>query len=100
MKIIGYITATIFLLIYGALMNGWALSKLWLWFIVPTFDLPPISIPAAIGMAIVVGYMSKTIKPTKPGEKTYGEALLEDFGVSTFKPLFALLIGSIVRLYL
>lgn len=49
-------------MVYGAMMNGWALSKLWSWFIVSTFALPALTIPAAIGVALVVNYLTQARK--------------------------------------
>lgn len=38
--------------------GGYVLTVLWAWFVVPTFALPQITLAAAIGLAIVVGYMT------------------------------------------
>lgn len=37
----------------GAIFDGWALAKLWTWFIVPLFRLPILSIPQSIGIGLV-----------------------------------------------
>lgn len=50
---LGGLVAIVVLLVVGSLMNGWALSTLWGWFIVPLFDVPSLSITQAIGIAIV-----------------------------------------------
>ena len=36
---------------------GWVLKILWGWFIVPTFGLPILSIPSAIGFSLVIRYV-------------------------------------------
>lgn len=36
--------------------NGWALSVLWVWFVVPTFGLTALSLGQAIGISLVVGF--------------------------------------------
>jgi hypothetical protein len=36
------------------LFEGWALSKVWLWFIVPQFGLRPITIPYALGLNLLI----------------------------------------------
>ena len=99
MKIIGYISTTILLVVYSAMLNGWALSKLWSWFIVKTFGLPPLTIPAAIGLASIVTYMTMKLDDKKSEDK-YWETLLKGAVVSTVKPLFALGFGAIVKLWL
>lgn len=42
------------LLPIGVAANGWALSVLWSWFVAPVFHIAELSIPAAIGIALVV----------------------------------------------
>jgi len=97
MKIIGYITVTLALPIYNALMNGWALSKLWAWFIAPTFELPVLNIPKALGMACVVTYLTHQIPELAEKKESYGMVVAKGFVVGTLKPLFALLFGVIVK---
>jgi hypothetical protein len=41
-----------------ALLNGWVLTKLWAWFIVPTFNLPTLTLFPATGLAITVGFLT------------------------------------------
>lgn len=84
---------------YAAMINGWALSKLWSWFIVTTFGLPALTIPAAIGLATVVSFMTTKLDDKK-SEDTYCEALVKGAAISTIKPLFALGFGAIVKLWL
>lgn len=49
--------------ILTSIFNGWVLKTLWAWFMVTTFEIPALSIPAAIGMALVVRFL--TWQPTK-----------------------------------
>ncbi len=99
MKAIGYISTTIILMVYAAMLNGWALAKLWSWFIVKTFELPALSIPAAIGLSMVVGYLTHQMSDKK-NEDEYLETLVKGAVVATVKPIFALLFGAIVKLWL
>ena len=99
MKAIGYIVTTLFLTVYGMIMNGWALSKLWKWFIATTFALPPLTIPAAIGFAIVVNYLTQKIDD-KNSDEPFWQKLARGAVISTLKPLFAVGFGAIVRLWL
>ncbi len=100
MKAIGYISTTIFLMAYGATMNGWALSKLWSWFIVKTFEIPALSVPAAIGFVLVVNYLTIKLDGKKKDDREYWETLLEGAVISTLKPLAAVGFGAIVKLWL
>lgn len=40
-----------------AIIRGWALSLLWSWFCVPTFHLPELRIPIALGISTIVGML-------------------------------------------
>lgn len=101
MKALGYITATLFISVYGSIINGWALAKLWAWFVAGLFGLPLLSIPQAIGLEIVIGYTTHQIDEWEPEDKpSYGEKLLKGFLFSTLKPFFALLIAVIVKAFL
>lgn len=83
-------------------MNGWVLTKLWGWFIVKTFNLPSLTIPTAIGLALVISYL--TIKSDNESDKNkkeeYWQKLVNAAVIATIKPLCALGIGSIVKLWL
>lgn len=41
--------------------SGYVLSILWGWFIVPVFHLPALSIAQAVGMAIVIGMVTRDL---------------------------------------
>ena len=74
------------------LVNGFVLSKIWNWVIVPTFDVRELSLIQAVGVALVVGYF--TASP-KRDEKT-GEMFTRlgaKFGIS-------LLMAWIIHFYL
>lgn len=59
-----------FVLFVGAvLFNGYVLLRLWAWFVVP-FGLPPLTLPWAIGLSIIVsmakGWPEGTSDPESP----------------------------------
>lgn len=98
MKIIGYITTTIVLVIYASIMNGWCLAKLWAWFVVTTLNAPPLTIPAAIGLAVIVKFFQPTAKRNK--EQKWSKLLTEGAVISTVSPLVTLGIGWLVKLWM
>jgi len=95
MKVLGYATAFIALIVVSATMNGWALSILWGWFLVPAFGLPEISIPVAIGVALIVGYLTHQQQDTS-SEDGLGEVMVRSAFMAFGKPLLTLLFGWIV----
>ena len=83
---------TIFLIVM-TLVNGLVLRILWGWFAVPVFSLPPLSIPAAIGVHLMVAYLAEDSATKKEEGSTFLLAW-------TMKPVLALLVGYVVHLFL
>lgn len=77
----------------SSILNGWVLSILWGWFFVPILKLPPLTVPQAIGIALVVGYFTRQ---KQPSSKSSDEAY-ETIGYAFLAPLVTLLIGWIVK---
>lgn len=85
--------ALIFLL---ALWHSFILTKLWLWFLVPLFGLPEVSLAQAYGLMLVVGFfkgMPKTDK-NKSKEDKIAEGILQILG-----PAITLGIAYLVKSY-
>jgi len=99
LKAIGSLVVFICIVVYSNVLNGWALSILWGWFIIKAFGLPVLSIPLAIGVALVVGYITHQVD-TKKDEREIGEILFNGFLYGTAKPLIALSIGWVVHLFI
>jgi|WetSurSiteA1Bulk_404760.scaffolds.fasta_scaffold00214_26 hypothetical protein len=76
-----------------AVYQAWVLTILWGWFIVSTFHLPELSIPAAIGLTLIIG-MFKTYKTSK--EKVE----LSDAIAALLVPLIILFFGWLVHLFM
>lgn len=49
----------------AATWNGFVLSKLWEWFIVPSLHAPSLRIPYAIGIALIVGWLTHKTRKTE-----------------------------------
>ncbi len=60
MKKFGYATIILCALIVGILLRGWVLCVLWGWFVVPFFNLPPLTMPMAIGLSFFSLYFFNT----------------------------------------
>lgn len=86
-------------IVVGSIMNGWVLSVMWGWFVVPLFELPPLTIPYAIGISMVVGMLAKNSVSTKNEKKETSELVGEIIGV-ILAPLFVLFMGWIVKLFI
>ena len=77
----------------SAILRGWVLSLLWGWFFVPVLDLPPLSIPQAIGISIVVGVLAHQPDTLKDKYQDSSKVWIAAF----VYPLTVLLIGWIVK---
>ncbi len=72
------------------------MSCLWAWFIVATFGAKPLSIAPAIGLSCVVSFLTYQHDFTKD-ERSGLEKFIEGALVMLLHPLFALIIGAVVK---
>lgn len=99
LAILGGVLGIPLLLAFSSIWSGYVLSVLWDWFMVPTFNLPQLSIPAAIGIAMAMGYLThqtSTNKDERDGWEVFGLAVV----VAILKPLFALVFGWVVHQFM
>ena len=81
------------LLILSSLINGWALSLLWGWFIVPVFSAPALTLGQAIGIAMVVSFL------TYQNFKSDSSLTIADLFLSTFvRPVLVVIFGFAIKL--
>lgn len=100
MRSLGFIFSALLIMVYTVTLNGWALAKLWAWFIVPSLGAPLLSVPYAIGVSLVVSYLAHTAKHEDKEDKDYAEILVRAFAIGTVKPLLALGFGAIVTRFI
>ena len=56
---LGALTLVVTAVVVGVTVRGWVLATMWVWFIVPIFHLPPLTIPQAIGVSMVLALLTK-----------------------------------------
>ena len=101
MRALGYIVSWIVTLIGGTLLRGWALSILWGWFIVSTFHAQPLRIVEAIGVSLVVGFLTASYpKASTTESRPQSLLLIEAIGYSFLLPFITLGVGWIVHLFM
>ncbi len=90
------------LIVVSALLNGWVLSILWGWFIVPTFGLPKLSVVTAIGIALTVHYLTYQYHKEAKSEQDdeLGILFMRSFLFVIFQPLLALMVGWVVHKFM
>ena len=46
-----------------AVLKAWVVSKLWAWYVVPTFEAPTLSVAVAFGLVVLVAFVAKASPP-------------------------------------
>lgn len=82
-------------MIAASILNGWALVQLWGWFMVP-LGLPVLSLPWAIGIAVVVSFLTNHNEPRKSDDVDVGKAI----GHAFLRPVISVGVGWIVHQYM
>lgn len=72
--------------------RGFVLMTLWGWFVVPQFHVAPLSIPCALGIALVVTYIT-----SQEQGKTEPREMPEIFASAIAQPVFTLAFGAILH---
>lgn len=90
LKIVGVIIACII----SPIWNGYVFCVLWSWFIVTQFGLPQLSIPSALGISLLIRF---TTYDYKKGEN---KGLVESIVIVFAVPLFILIVGKIITLFM
>lgn len=99
MEKFGKFMTVLLVLIISPIIHGFVFTKLWIWFIVPTFNVQPLRLVEAIGIMLTVGYVFA--KPTKNNdEKSFWENFAETCVFVVLMALFALAAGWIIKLFM
>ena len=96
MTAIGYIFGVPALLAASAIWRGYVLTVLWAWFVVPTFAAPALAIAPAIGLSLVLGYLTQHVQRSRK-DQSFAEVMAEGALNAATVPTLALFIGWIVQ---
>jgi len=99
LAVVGAVAAFLLLIALEVVLSGYAISVLWVWFVVDTFNVAALSIPQCIGLALLVSYMTKQYQNTETASNA-----VEAFGKALFLMLakagLALSIGWVATLFM
>lgn len=84
----------------SVIFNGYVLNLLWGWFVVPVFGLPHLSIVPAIGIAIVISYLTHQLPNIKEEKMELREKIARNTAIAIREPLLALFFGWIVHFFI
>lgn len=93
---IGTIALVVLALVVGTIMNGWALSMLWGWFIMPIFAAPSLSVVQAIGVAMVVSFLTSGLQSETYKSKDFTDLIGQFAGKAIIYPIVVVAIGWLV----
>lgn len=82
-----------------AILDGWALSTIWNWFIPPIFGLTQLTMVQAIGVALVFNLFTgekSSSKKSDTDDKTFWGTVLESILTNVFKNIFVVVFAWIV----
>lgn len=85
------------------ILNGFVLCILWSWFIIPVFHLPKLFLVQAIGIGLVIDYLTKQHNFKKENE--FDEIHMDENKIrsvifSLMKPIIVLIMGWIIHIFL
>lgn len=86
-----------------AMYSGFAISLLWGWLIVSTFNVPAITVVQGIGLSLFSGYFLRhlaTKEFEKDDEKSVAEKVVDGLGKSFFTITMFIGFGWIVSLFM
>lgn len=96
----GWVVGYLILTVVGVAMDGWALSKIWNWFIPPIFALPTLQIMQAVGVSLTFQLFIRTNKLKRESSDTKfdsdTEKLVYNVLEIVFVPLFSVGVAWIV----
>jgi hypothetical protein len=94
----GLVVLAFVTIIAGTIMNGWVLSITWGWFIVPFFHLPKLSLVFAMGIGLVISFLTHQDIPN-PKDQTTSEAVGRLVASAFITPLMFLVTGWVIHLF-
>jgi len=77
-------------------INGLVLIQLWKWLIVETFAMPPLTLLQAVGLSLVVSFLTYSHVDVKSPERDKWELFFYILGGLTVRPIFTVVAGFIV----
>ena len=84
------------LLAVTALWRGYVLTVLWGWFVVPTFGLAALALVPAIGVSLIVSFMTHQVDQSKEQEGSPSGRTARSVAQALLTPALALGIGAVV----
>ena len=93
--IVATVVGAIALVFASMLLWAWALLLLWGWFIVPTFGVPVLTYPLAIGLSLTVSLFRRDSHI----KSKYKDGAWSQVGYTIISPILTVLLGWLIHTY-
>lgn len=100
MAAFGGFVGVLALLVLSSMWKGYVLTVLWAWFVVPTFGLPALAIAPAIGLAMVVSFLTHQRDASKEPEGDFSARMAKSVAHALVMPALVLGIGWVVHQFM
>jgi len=99
MENFGKFMTVVLAMLISPIINGFVITKLWLWFIVPTFEADPLRLVEAIGLMFLINYI-KAKRDKEADKDKFWEQFATNMIYLILMAGFALLSGWIVQMFM
>ena len=99
MENFGKFMTVVLAMIISPIINGFVITKLWLWFVVPTFEVNPLRVVEAIGLMFLINYIKAKRDNEADKDKFWGQFAINIIFIFLMAG-FALLSGWIVQMFM
>jgi len=99
MENFGKFMTVLLAMIISPIINGFVFSKLWLWFIVPIFQMQPLRVVEAIGIIFLINFIKAKIDKESDKDK-FWETFATNMVFVVLMAGFTLLSGWVVTIFL
>ena len=100
MTVVGWIAGILAVLALSSMWNGYVLTVLWGWFLVPTFGMPALALAPAIGLSLVVSFLTHQSDAAKEQEGSSMERFSKAVAHSLLMPALVLGVGWVVQKFM
>lgn len=99
MENFGKFMTIVLVMIITPIIKGFVFSKLWFWFIVPTFQIQPLRIVEAIGIMFLISFVNAKIDK-EANKDTFWKRFSISIAFTILMAAVTLLFGWVVKLFI
>lgn len=99
MEAFGKFCFAVLVIIFSCVVGGFVFKTLWLWFIVPTFNVPVLSIAQAMGIMSILNYTKPKVKDNDK-ERTATDVFIRGLIEVVLYAIVALMFGWVVHQFM